>query len=126
MKQWLILIIAIALVVFGGIFEICYLERTSRYLLADVSYSKQALETENYNLAKDHYEALNSTWNNLKKVWSIYVDHDEIEDMDKSMLEYNVYLDKEDEEDAYTSVCEIQRKINHIVEKQQIHVGNIF
>lgn len=46
--------------------------------------------------------------------------------MDKSMLEYKVYLDKEDEEEAYTSVCEIQRKINHIVEKQQIHIGNIF
>lgn len=126
MKQWVILIIAIALIVWAGFFEICYLEKTSRYLLSDVDYSKQALNSDNVELAKSHYEPLNSTWENLKQVWAIYVDHDEIEDMDKTILEYKLYLEQDSNEDAYISLCELERKINHIVEKQQVHIGNVF
>lgn len=126
MKQWIILIIAVALVIWSGFFEICYLEKTSRYLLSDVDYSKQALESDNINLAKSHYEPLDSTWQNLKQVWSIYVDHDEIEDMDKTILEYKLYLEQDSIEDSYISLCELERKINHIVEKQQVHIGNVF
>ena len=54
------------------------------------------------------------------------MDHDEIEDMDKSILEYKLYLQKEDEDEAYLSLCEVERKIYHIVEKQEVHIGNVF
>lgn len=126
MKQWIILIIAVALIIWAGFFEICYLQKTSRYLLSDVDYSKQALNSKNIDLAKSHFDALESTWKNLKQIWSIYVDHDEIEDMDKSILEYKLYLQKEDEDEAYLSLCEVERKIYHIVEKQEVHIGNVF
>lgn len=126
MKQWIILIIAVTLIVWAGFFEICYLQKTSRYLLSDVDYSKQALNSNNIDLAKSHFDALESTWKNLKQIWSIYVDHDEIEDMDKSILEYKLYLQKEDEDEAYLSLCEVERKIYHIVEKQEVHIGNVF
>ncbi len=126
MKQWIILIIALILLIGGGIYETKYLESSSRYLLSDVYYSKQAIENNNLKLAKSHYNSLNDTWNNLKESWAIFIDHDEIGNLEEEMLKYNSYLEKENEEEAYVTILEIERLINHVIEKQEIHIGNIF
>lgn len=126
MKQWIILIIALILLIGGGIYETKYLESSSRYLLSDVYYSKQAIENNNLKLAKSHYNSLNDTWNNLKESWAIFIDHDEIGNLEEEMLKYNSYLEKENEEEVYVTILEIERLINHVIEKQEIHIGNIF
>lgn len=126
MKQVIILIVAICLLVFSGIFEISYLEKTSKYLLSDVSYSKQYISKENFSLAKGHYWALNDTWKTLRDSWGIFIDHDEVGAIDETLLAYKSYLDKEDEDESYVKICELERLIKHIVEKQEIKIGNVF
>lgn len=126
MKQWIILIVAGAILILGGLFEITYLENTSKYLLTDVSYSKQYVSKENIELAKKHFEALNSTWKSLRDSWGIFIDHDEVGGMDETLLAYKSYLDKDDIEESYVKICELERMIKHIVEKQEVKIGNVF
>ena len=126
MKQGIILVVALLLLIFAGIYEISYLKNTSKYLLSDVSYSKQYINQENFSLAKNHYEALYETWQNLRDPWGIFIDRDEVGEMDEALLAYKSYLDKEEETEAYVEICEIERIINHIVEKQEVKIGNVF
>ena len=126
MKQVIILIVAILLLIFAGIYEISYLKNSSKYLLSDINYSKQYINEENFYLAKEHYNALKETWENLRDPWGIFIDHDEVGEMDEALLAYKSYLDKEQEIDAYVEICEIERIVNHIVEKQEVKIGNVF
>ena len=126
MKQVIILMVAICILIFSGMYEISYLEKTSKYLLTDVNYSKQYISNENISLAKEHYGALNETWKSLRDSWGIFIDHDEVGGMDETLLAYKSYLDKDDVEESYVKICELERLIKHIVEKQEIKVGNVF
>ena len=126
MKQWIILIVAGTILFLGGMFEITYLEKTSKYLLTDVSYSKQYINNENIELAKKHYGELEYTWKSLRDSWGIFIDHDEVGGMDETLLAYKSYLDKDDIEESYVKICELERMIKHIVEKQEVKIGNVF
>ena len=125
MKQWFILISSLLILIFAGIYEIKYLESTSKYLLSDVYYSKQLIDSENIEVAKDSYENLKNTWQNLRQTWGIFIDHEEIGYLDETITSYKSYLDKNDSEEAYVMICEIERLVNHIVEKQELEIGNI-
>ena len=70
-KQIAILIISLFLLIFGGIWEIKYLERTSRYLASEVEYTKNAIENNNFELADKQMESMQNTWGDMNIVWNI-------------------------------------------------------
>lgn len=125
MKQWLILIISLLILIFAGVYEINYLENTSKYILSDVRYAKQLVDLKNIEMAKDHFNSLKSTWDNLKQPWGIFIDHEEIGYLDEAITSYKAYLDKNNAADAYVMICEVERLIYHTVGKQEIEIGNI-
>lgn len=126
MKQWVILIISLFLVIFFGMYEVRYLSQSSSYILSDVEYCENAIENNNFKIAKEHLEDLENTWQNLDNIWSIFIDHDEIGNIDQELLQFKVYVEEENKEEALLSCRELKRIINHSVEKQKLSVANVF
>ncbi len=126
MKQWLILIFSIIIIIFSGIYEIKYLQNTSNYLVSDIDYCKSAIESNNFKLAQDHIENVYTTWNYLNTVWSIFVDHDEIGNIDEELLQFKLYIQEEDKKEAVVACEELKRIIEHSVEKQKLNIANVF
>ena len=72
LKQVFILVISSAILIFSGLWEIKYIENSSRYLLSDIEYSKNALKNNNFELAKQHVKNLENTWESMKKTWKMF------------------------------------------------------
>lgn len=126
MKQIVILLVSLVVLITSGIYEVHYLEKTSRYALSDLEYSKNAIDNDNYALAKEHIKALENTWNHMKGIWNIFVVHEEIDQIEDAMISYKVYIENEDKEMAVLEYETLVRTLSHIVEKQKLTIENVF
>ena len=125
MKQWIILILSIVIVIASGLWEIKYLEDTSRYALTDINYSRNLIQNSNFDMAKEQVNDISNTWDNIKTVWSIFVDHEEIGSIEEGITTYKSYVELEASDEAIAAANELERIFKHVVDKQKLHVGNI-
>ena len=126
MKQWLILIISIAIIIFSGFYECKYLRETSQFLLSDIEYCKNAVENNNFDIAKNHIKEVYNTWDDVSNIWSIFVDHDEIGNIEEELLQFKLYIEEENKSESIVACKELERIILHSVEKQEVSVANVF
>ena len=94
MKQVVISIICVAILVIGGIAEIKYLNKSSSYLASDIEYIKNTINNDNYEMAKSQLLNTKNNWEDQKKLWHIFVNNEEIEDIDSSFVELEEYIIK--------------------------------
>lgn len=125
MKQWIILIVCLIIVIFAGIWQICYLEKTARYTLSDIEYVKNAAINGDFKLAKEGAENIEKTWNNVKTVWHVFVDTNEIDRVEEHITLIKSYIDEEDKEEVIVNANELNRIINYILKKQEINIQNV-
>ena len=126
LKQVMIFLISSAIIIFSGFWEIKYLENSSRYILSDIQYSKNALNNNNFELAKAHVEKLEDTWDSMKNVWSMFVVQDDIEEIESTMTMYKIHTEYNDREEAMIDCDLLKGMIKGIVEKHKVNCNNIF
>lgn len=125
MKQAIIMIICIAIVVIGGIYEIKYLNKSSQFLRADIEYIQNAINNNNYEIAKTQINSTYASWKNVKKIWNIFVSHEELDDIDDAMIELKEHLDYENEEECLVAIEKIKNGLEHTVKRQEVRLDNI-
>lgn len=125
-KQIVTLIVSSLLLILGGIYEIKYIENSSRYLLSDINYSKNAIMNNNFELAKTSTNNIEKTWKNLRCIWNIFVVQDEIDDVDNTISSFKIHTRYENKEESIADCEVLEKMINDIVEKHKIKYENIF
>lgn len=118
-KQIIILLVALFLLIFCGLWEINYLENTSRYLHGDINSVKNLVENENFEMAKKQYESIENTWNNISSVWNIFVNHERLDYLEEEMTLLKSSLEVKQKEEALNSIDKLERIVTQIVEKQK-------
>jgi len=118
-KQIIILLVALFLLIFCGLWEINYLENTSRYLHGDINSVKNLVENENFEMAKKQYESIENTWNNISSVWNIFVNHERLDYLEEEMTLLKSNLEVKQKEEALNSIDKLERIVTQIVEKQK-------
>ena len=124
-------IIAIITIVCISSFMIqSYLENTSNELISKLYDLKDAIKQEqagekNNNASKIAEEVLNK-WDEIGKMWSMIVIHQELDNIKLSMLEVKAALDIEYLEDALEEIDKTIFLVGHIKEKELFGLKNIF
>lgn len=125
LKQVSILIISSIILIFSGLWEIKYIDNSSRYLLSDIQYSKNALKNNNFDLAKNHVENLENTWKDIKVVWNMFVLQDEIDDIDSVIATYKIHTEYDNLEESMIDCDLLNKMIQDVVQKHKIKYENI-
>ena len=118
-KQILTLIIALGILIFSGIWEINYLENSSKYLMGDIDNTINYINQEKFDMAKVANKNVKSTWKNMKFVWNIFVNHERVDDLEEALVDIESYIEFENKEESISSANKSKRIINQIVEKQK-------
>lgn len=118
-KQILILVISLAILIFGGIWEIKYLERTAYYLMGDTDSVKNAIENDNFDLANNNLKNLENTWKNMQFTWNIFVTHERIDKLEDDINDIRSYVEAQDKEEAIKSTKTLNKTISEIIDKQR-------
>ncbi|MEG1009254.1 MAG: DUF4363 family protein [Clostridia bacterium] len=126
MKNFIVLTISLILIITGGIYEIKYFKDSSQYAIVDVEYSKNLVDNNKFSEASAHIEELEKTWNNMKDIWNIFINHDEIDDIQEAMINYKMYTRLQNREEALVYAEILSNNFTHIAKKEYIKLDNVF
>jgi hypothetical protein len=126
MKNVIILVTTILVLFIAGIWQIKYIKESSIYVISDVEYATNLLENNNFNGANNHISELENTWENMKKIWSIFIAHDEIDDIETALVNFKTYTKSQNKEEALVYSEQLKQNLNHISKKQEIRFENVF
>lgn len=130
MKDVLIIIIIIVLI-FGGDFLVKkHLERTTNELVKDLEELKEktvlAKENQNRDEIKNTMQKVEEHWSKISNIWSTVIMHQEIDNIQQALVRAKADIDDGNIEDA---IPEIETAIffaEHINEREQFKLKNIF
>lgn len=125
MKQIITMITCIAIIIIGGIFEIKYLEKSSLFLKSDIEYIQNAVQNKNFEIANSQFETTYSSWQNIKSIWGIFINHEEIANIDEQIVTLKETLKQENEEDSLLYAELIKKDIEYTIERQELRAENI-
>lgn len=126
MRNVIILIVTSIILVFAGIWQINYIEESSRYAISDVEYVENLIRNDNYNGANAHITELENTWGSMKNIWSIFIMHDEIDDIETALVNLKTYTKSQNKEEALVYSEQLKQNLGHISKKQKIRIENVF
>jgi hypothetical protein len=125
MKQVIISVVCIAILVIGGIAEIKYLNKSASYLSYDIEYIKNAINNDNYDIAKEQLNNTKNNWEAQKKIWHIFVNNEEIENIDESIVELEEYLNNQMKEESLVEVSKLISLVKYSAKMQELSIETI-
>lgn len=126
MKQWVTFILILLIIICSGIMEIRYLKKTALYELYEVEYTKNLLNNNKMDEAHESAKNLENSWDNLRNTWRLFINHSEIDEIDRNILELVSYISQDEKEEAIVRVDTLGRDFKHVVENEKITIQNIF
>ncbi|SHF58067.1 protein of unknown function [Caldanaerobius fijiensis DSM 17918] len=125
MRHILIVMLVFALIVVGDISAYKYLYTTSTSLNAEAASMSDYVEKEKWSSAINSAKALKKNWDKRKFIWSILIDHKEIDDIERGMTRAENYIKAKNKPMALAEVRTLERIIKHIPDNQLFSIENI-
>lgn len=126
MRNVIILIVTSIILIAAGLWQISYIEESSRYAISDVEYVENLIRNDNFNGANAHINELENTWGSMKNIWSIFIMHDEIDDIETALVNLKTYTKLQNKEEALVYSEQLKQNLGHISIKQKIRIENVF
>ena len=126
MKQIAILVIVLLIIIGAGIWEMSYLKESSTYFLTDINNTYQIAERKDYELAKNEAEKLQEVWKDIRKIWAIFIDDSQMDDVGDRLVSFVSYIETENEEEIKHSYNILYSAVRNVVEFECLKAENIF
>lgn len=125
MKNFIILIISCIILSLIFIYENNYLENTTRYLLADINHIENLINNNNYNAANKFLKTYKKSWNEIKKIWSLFINNNEINDIDENIIKCEEYIKQNKKEESLVYIKCLNQMHKSIYERKLLKFENI-
>ena len=76
--------------------------------------------------AVERMNSISDEWNKYEKILSLYIEHEELEKIDTSIVLIKSYISVDNYEDAIPEAKECVFILNHIRRKQKVSIANLF
>lgn len=118
------MIVFIGLIIFG-VFAYYYLDYTSNTLLTQTEKIEKSIGVRNWQQTKASYGSLNSSWNKTSTIWTVLVDHQELDNINVSMAKLKQYINTRYLPGITTELAELKLLIQHIPNKEAVNLKNV-
>jgi len=126
MKHILIIIIVLFLIITSGYWTLHEISVTAHTLLTQSASLEESINNKKWDLSQDKFKNLKSTWNKAQSLWTILLNHTEIDNIDIAMAKIEQYIKTREQGLALGEISSLKWLINHIPEKEKLTPENIF
>ena len=129
LKEYIVLIIIFILLITFDVLSRNYTEKSIQFLNSEVDeIIKISLYEENFDNNKilKKIEEFEKDWKKRQEIMSFYAEHNELEKVNVAISLMKSKIEVNKIEDAYENMVEIKYRIEHIKEKQELKLNNIF
>lgn len=125
MKELIISGIVIAVIVAGNILTGNFIDNKLNHIIGLLDEISPILEDEDYEVASDKIGEIREYLDESEAVLSCYIEHDELEKVQSSLVLLESYIKMENDE-AFSEANQMAFVIKHIEEKDDLKIKNIF
>lgn len=116
----------LSLIVAGSIISSRTLENTSEKLQKHIVKVEEGATSGNWNMAKTNLDNIEKDWSKAEGVWTVLIDHTEIDNIENSLARMEKYINTEDRSLALGELSNLRQYVKHIPEKETFNIKNIF
>ena len=126
MKQIIIVIIGIIAIIAVSLYANIYLKTSAQNIAPHINNIGIYSQRQDWNSASKEMKLLESKWSSVKSVWSMLIEHQEIDNVEVSMDRVSKYVESKNSSDALAESASLGLFIEHIPETYELNLGNIF
>ena len=125
MKQYIIISVALLIIILLNFWQTGYLKETSKYMLSDINEIDNSVKRLDFEAAVSGAYALEETWKSVQNMWDVFGEHNDVERVTEHIDSIKVYAKYKDVEELVNEYTLLEGLINHIIEAEQVNIGNI-
>jgi hypothetical protein len=125
MKQMLLALFFLILIIAGSLMTIYYINHQSDALQNQLVELERQVDRENWDIANSRYNDFKENWDKVDHIWSILIDHYEIDNINMNLGELEAFIKTMNKEDALAKISSLQWLVKHIPEKEFPTLKNI-
>ncbi len=126
MKPLIIIIALTVLLIAGGCLTLYALNSESERLNNSLSILEEDIENQNWEDAAKKLEEFHRKWDKTGLIWSMLVDHYEIDNIEMVLSQLISYVKTHDKNEALSKMSSLRTLIKHIPAKEAFSLQNIF
>lgn len=126
MKKIIILLLILGLVLGFGIWDLRKINHSSKDMINDIDKLANHVVNKEWDNAISKYKAISSKWSKYENIWSIMIDHFEVDQIETSIARLKVYIEQENKSDSLAEISNLKVLIEHIPAKEAVTLKNIF
>lgn len=110
----------------SGWLSLSALDSESQRLDHQLTDLKSEIENQNWTAAENKLEEFHSKWDKTSKLWSMLVDHYEIDNIELVLSQLASFVKTKDKSEALSQLSSLRTFVKHIPEKEAFRLKNIF
>ena len=127
-KELIISIVIVVVIVIGDVITQKYTKKSVETISNDLNSLRQELNVDNVNQeeAEIHFANIEKKWDNMQEKMAYYIEHDELEKVKTNLTELKSHTETEEYEEAINDLDKSVFVLEHIEEKSEFNLKNIF
>lgn len=125
MKPLIIIIVITAVIIVGGFLTLYALDSESERLDNKLSSLEQQINNQNWDAAADNFKEFHSKWDKVSTLWSMLIDHYEIDNIELVLSKLDSYIKTQDKTEALSQLSSLKTLVKHIPEKESFNFKNV-
>lgn len=101
------------------------LQTSTQELASAIDQVNTAIEENQWEAARQHSQKLAEVWEEKARWWPIFLDHQEMDNIDFSLARVQAYVMSKNDPLARGQLAELKLMIKHIPEKEAVNMKNI-
>ncbi len=126
MRIYVAVIVGLLLAVSVGFIAMDRLDAATNEIVAGFGELERAVDYGKWEEAGAGIGRVEKLWNKHNGWWAMVIDHQEIDNIDMALTRSKQYINEQDRAMASGELAVLKQMLEHIPEKEQVHLKNIF
>lgn len=113
-------------IILSGILINSYLDKSSKIIENGIDRIEADIRERDWEAAKLDFTQVSSKWNKTKIIWSMLVDHIEVDNIDSTLSRIQSHIQTRDYSLSLSEISALRLFVEHIPEKEALSLKNIF
>lgn len=125
MKAIIIIVVVLTAVFAVSLLTQNFLTVSAHSIDQELKLLEHSIRTGKWNEAKAQLGVVEGRWDSIKDKWAMVLDHQEIDNIELSLVRMGVYVDKSDPVQSLAEISALVMLFEHIPEKEALSWKNI-
>jgi hypothetical protein len=126
MKHIVIIVLSLVFILGVGFWTLNQVSHSAYILLSQSQRIEENINKHLWDASKESLNNLKSTWKKAKAIWTILLNHTEIDNIDLAIVRIEQFINARETGLALAEISSLKLLFKHIPEKEKLTLENIF